>query len=1473
MRSPTVVPPTSSSEDSGTSSTHNRSRKEALTERLSRSRRSKFTALASKGSHESGGATANNGGSSSPYRPGNVPQRSVGANRNNVNGDNERKTPTKLSSLQITTSTETEKADKGQDDEPSKRPITPVEKRIKLGKAHARTPTGSANKQGFNDTEQEQTAVATSSDRSHRFARSQYSRMRFLNTPTTDQAAKPTAPQPAEAVATTTTSTSATKPTKQQVAEKPKVENKTFGSGNTSAGYQPKNSYRNFANVNKYKNTNTKRMSVDVPQKEEIGHVIVECTSPLSKEEVVELALSKSSSLGLSPRNDESTKEDQEDRKDDASNKSKNDTSSSPVVNRFKRQSYPTSYVPEKSKQPMQNYLQTVHLKKSNHERQKAAEAINTQVENWMTKTDPCQSPKEEEKEQPEEKESKQEDTKELTSPYMRHIMANKKAVAPSATVAKETSSPQPSYLQHLKRTQPKTATSPHKDGANEDTGKGTGYLQHLRRIQPKKSPQGSNVESKEIETADGNQPAYLRNLRRSNSKSYVMQSNEKSAQKNDAVANVEKEEENDDEKKEESEAQGHRAVIETPDKVNVAGMKNLFGSGAKFSGRESSSPVPNYSNRNSTQQTFTTSSGGIEDKAKSPQRHSPMTFGSVSKVPSYMKQTESKQQSPYGPTGYQGRKEKATASLSPKEQINSRALSPATATPNPPIETLSSTTPVEGSNAVIETPEKVSVSSMAARFAKPTSSSSAKRSPIRSGPQKRLPPRSSKMMSPLELSASRSTEQKDEIEMSSPLPPTGDNLVVEGRATIETPDKVDVAKMKGMFGSAGKVEGSRSFGRATKTTPTPASPPPSFRSAARTDVSTPHAPAIPERSVSSDPMRARQIGSRSWTNHIPPPPWARSKDEEEDTADSAKRGAPPSRLTPPPYLIPPKNEERPAEKKISPAPPKSPRSTRNSNTPQFSPPSKADKMSESIDFEIVDVSAFNESIDHSVKREETSDRSKVIAAAAPPSPRDRPWMKDLISHSPRNLQSNKSDAAANDFEITTGIPAPSPKEAKVRSPPIASSGSSRLAMLSAKLRESEPEKETAKVEKEPEKLETPSYSLTQMAADSIHAVDFDRAIKTLKAKSGSNDDDESHHSNGLAGSIPNDLPPEFAKLSVKDTKPYATRVVDKAVPSSYQKPEGIVFGDPATYGAAGGDAEVAPPKVADRARAIVNWKGGLGVRPIKSSSTEDSKDDHIIEIMETTSSDIPFGDPLSCEPDENKCKNAEEGFEIVDNSVRSSSKPEKKSNIVMKATPSQSSGESRNVSEDSRESWTPKAGKDRAVSSPLVARKLNDNGFVDDVAKTVDDFAMAQSFESFDGWQQMEDAPKPRPLPVQTSNAADPFSFDALIGMDDDHVPENKQTTESSAFDPFWDDGDVSGSFDKEAIMNFFTSPVKVQQPFSPAPTAFSVPNFEPKASENPADDAGAVFSKLASPSGSSSGFSQAWSTNRRRIRMKAEI
>jgi hypothetical protein len=197
------------------------------------------------------------------------------------------------------------------------------------------------------------------------------------------------------------------------------------------------------------------------------------------------------------------------------------------------------------------------------------------------------------------------------------------------------------------------------------------------------------------------------------------------------------------------------------------------------------------------------------------------------------------------------------------------------------------------------------------------------------------------------------------------------------------------------------------------------------------------------------------------------------------------------------------------------------------------------------------------------------------VVQAQPVSPRskhDRPWTKDANTLTPSTWMKPKADPPIETISST-------PNRQTRANPPSTSAG-----------RVGEEKKSSEDVFFQ---AQSPS-SLMRMAADSIHAVDYDKAVQGLQRPSSMDEDDESLLSAATPGStIPAVLPPEFEK-AMSDTEGQEHRV---HVP---------VFGDPTSFGAAGGEVVAEPSvRVADRAKALASWNGGLGVSPSRPVDAE----------------------------------------------------------------------------------------------------------------------------------------------------------------------------------------------------------------------------------------------------------------------------
>ena len=177
-----------------------------------------------------------------------------------------------------------------------------------------------------------------------------------------------------------------------------------------------------------------------------------------------------------------------------------------------------------------------------------------------------------------------------------------------------------------------------------------------------------------------------------------------------------------------------------------------------------------------------------------------------------------------------------------------------------------------------------------------------------------------------------------------------------------------------------------------------------------------------------------------------------------------------------------------------------------------------------------------------------------------------RPWEKDMNTLSPHTWQKRHADEGNDDSK---GDSSDASKKQK------------------SSTREDYCEEKKSTLGDEVQSGTLSPNSLSRMAADSIHAVDYDQAVRALEPRKSISYDDE--RSRGTDDNIPSILPPEFANSLSKG-------VIHDAPEEASSD---VVFGEPATYGAAGGDDVLhEAPAVAERARAIEDWKGGLAEKP-----------------------------------------------------------------------------------------------------------------------------------------------------------------------------------------------------------------------------------------------------------------------------------
>ncbi|KAL7574424.1 hypothetical protein ACA910_015799 [Epithemia clementina (nom. ined.)] len=327
---------------------------------------------------------------------------------------------------------------------------------------------------------------------------------------------------------------------------------------------------------------------------------------------------------------------------------------------------------------------------------------------------------------------------------------------------------------------------------------------------------------------------------------------------------------------------------------------------------------------------------------------------------------------------------------------------------------------------------------------------------------------------------------------------------------------------------------------------------------------------------------------------------------------------------------------------------------------------------------------------------------------------------------------------------------------------------------------------------------ESPS-TLGELAAQSIHAMDYDQSSYDLaghsKSSSPSIDEEESSK---YASAIPNNLavPPEFAQAVSPPRYQNDDQVLEET-PIHKNTENGVVFGNPDTYGAAGGglDRARAPPTVADRAKAIADWKGGIGtkIRELMSSEepvddTQNSTDSAIYPLREDAAEQSPAG------VEENPTAADQNDVDHVPTRGADSFNPERPTrgaSAVLRFW-NQTTPEDLETAEQFKD------------ADPLVSDYVSDVQMSDvqdqlrfDAKKLISPNAVKElrHFRNrSDGQSEgTEQPPKPETKSVQTAAEPDPFSPSAISGLKT-HSKASKGT-----FDPFWghnDDFEVKCGF-----------------------------------------------------------------------------
>jgi len=811
-------------------------------------------------------------------------------------------------------------------------------------------------------------------------------------------------------------------------------------------------------------------------------------------------------------------------------------------------------------------------------------------------------------------------------------------------------------------------------------------------------------------------------------------------------------------------------------------------------------------------------------------------------------------------------------------------------------------------SNAVIETPDTVSVSNMKAKFSAGYSASS-EMARATSAPRPRVSS-SAGYLSPTKSSRNKTVDtsqqhapttsgRKSPVRVSDVGTKPGERSttpVGDGRAIIETPEKVNVSSMKGKF----NTQGTPSFYRKHNTPHnTPSTPPTKGRPGS--DVSTPHGPTPPQRAVSN-------INSHSWSGRSPspnprfkePPSWMKRTPPAADVGLQAKPSRSASPLPPttqswrhrspspvpveqqnapllvsnedppaPPVKTDVSDRERPADELVDPLHyeeptaevidesfvPQSPRD-RPSSIPKCGKSTRpACPCSPSTRPSSIPTIVQRDTASPSRKMYDSETDLEIINSAPIPlaSPRfskERPWMQDLHVLSPRSWNNRWEDNVEEDYyQLRARVLAESDSPRK-QSRPKALMDSRTIASMHDNSRKDTTAMSNDESYGEEKKTDDAALmSLTQMAANSIHAIDYEQAMSEMVKQSESYDDEDSFFSTGTGGAIPNELPLDLAHaLSLKNKTTQKEKLFDATAVLNVLLVDdttdtGIVFGDPDTYGEAGGEARAAPPRVADRAKAIANWKGGLGVAPkkINDKNTDiEEKPTLDFEIVESYS-DVVFGEPAT---------DGAAGGEVLDPSPRVTNKThaieewsEGMSSTASSKSPNSNSAKPMSISESqspvSKQELTTEAAKS---SSPILRfwsstsqDELDDaQNWVDKdpALEQMDDITpedLEQQLMGMGGnWRTEKSVPTTR-----STEAPDPFAFDAVAALNQKHSGHSSEqkSKQNTAFDPFWDTSAVPESpADFGGSTNFFAPQSRSEYAEE---ESFSPPTFTPKAKE----------------------------------------
>jgi hypothetical protein len=391
------------------------------------------------------------------------------------------------------------------------------------------------------------------------------------------------------------------------------------------------------------------------------------------------------------------------------------------------------------------------------------------------------------------------------------------------------------------------------------------------------------------------------------------------------------------------------------------------------------------------------------------------------------------------------------------------------------------------------------------------------------------------------------------------------------------------------------------------------------------------------------------------------------------------------------------------------------------------------------------------ERIDTAQTQDEHRDELGFIASVSPRDQGEHPWQTDIRTLSPRSWQ--KHNLEESDLQF---------REAAL------SQTTAPVSNVSRGLEKYAEEKKSTRGDSHPKQAPTQN-SLSRLAADSIHAVDFEKAVQTFASKPSLSGDDE--YSREEDGITPPSLPIEFASNLSRGVIQEATE----------ETSSDVVFGDPKTYGIAGGNVAEDAPAVSARAQAIEEWKGGVSPREPPERNQHffpDSgrgKDQDIFK-------DSPFGFE---EASESESKQVDRSADV--------SKDGRGASAVLQfwATTSQDEMDDANSWQDR----DPDVGEYGSVINEDISEKVTSTtrliasmhvGEAESTTRSI----RSNSHEVYD-----EGALQPSRM---AKGEIDPFSPDIIAAL----APmSSKKPKSSNAFNPFDDDFGESVDFDADVI------------------------------------------------------------------------